>query len=852
MILKEYQKKAVRGLLSKTVEELNDNKQNSSIVFKAPTWSWKTIIMQNYLKAFSDSELMWEFCFLWISVNDLSNQSKASFEKNLEWSNLHFSLLSDIENKEIKNNEILFINWESIRSVDKSSWEWKVLAMKDNERDENLPTYLKNTHKSWRKVILIVDESHRSLDTPKAQELIKNFIKPVLQIEVSATPDSKKIDQYENVKIQDVINEWMIKKEILVNESLTDLADIDDDTDKIILDLAFHKQRKLLNTYKEIWSNVKPLVLIQLPSETNWWKWTIWNDNDINPQKLSRVIKILKEDYNLTFDNQRLAIWLSKDKTNKELVDIENSPVEALIFKQAIATGWDCPRAQILVMFREIKTKAFEIQTVWRILRMPEWKHYKNEVLNKAYVYTDLKKAEIGIWETAKNLIKSYIWIRDNDLYKYFSLQSFYKKRADYKDIWLSFYNILAKALVNKVDWDFRDIARIDNLLKLEKIIDTSDKEIINSILSDWKILVDIDDHTWDKIIAKSEIETRTQEELIKLTFDNFARNEVWPQFTNIARSYTKIIEWLYYSLDYYFFWKSKTKLYYQKLILNNKDFFIEALKDAKDIYVDIRKQEVKWRKQEDNKPYIWSIPSSQWFTEKSKIIDYKKNILKPSYINFDSDWEKLFVEYYLEKSDIVDFWYKNWTASAEFFAVPYFDEFWEKQSFYPDFIVYFKSWVIWLFDPKSWFTLKDWNLKAKWLENYIKENTKKWKKIIWWLLEIKQISHTDTITMLINNKWNYSLENRADFTIFNDSYIQDYNFEEIAWVSKNYKNDIKDELDKLKKSLEVKNIEYTDFIKSQESNWDFDFEKRSELMSEISEIKSKISEKEVMFSELV
>jgi hypothetical protein len=33
-----------------------------------------------------------------------------------------------------------------------------------------------------------------------------------------------------------------------------------------------------------------------------------------------------------------LAIWLSKDKTNKELIDIEDSPVEVLIFKQAIAT----------------------------------------------------------------------------------------------------------------------------------------------------------------------------------------------------------------------------------------------------------------------------------------------------------------------------------------------------------------------------------------------------------------------------------------------------------------------------------------------------------------------------------
>ena len=845
MILKEYQKTAVKELLWASIKELNKNREISSIVFKAPTWSWKTIMMQNFLEKFSESELKDEYCFLWISVNDLSRQSKLSFEKNLEWSKLHFSNLSDIEDKELKNNEILFINWESIRSIDKSTWEWKVLAMKDNERDENLPTYLENTHNSWRKVILIVDEAHKSLDTPKAQELIKNFIKPVLQIEVSATPDSKDYEQKIEVEIDEVIKEWMIKKEVLVNEKLADLADLGSETDKIVIDLAFHKQRQLNQLYSSEWSNIKPLVLIQLPSIAK-------KTTDIDKTKLDRVIHILKQDYNLTFENQKLAIWLSEDKTNKELIDIENSPVEVLIFKQAIATGWDCPRAQILVMFREIKTITFEIQTVWRILRMPEWKHYESEILNKAYVYTDLPKAEIGIWETAKNLIKSQIWIRNKDLYKPFSLESFYKRRWDYKDIWFSFYNVLAETLVNIVDWEFNDFARSENLLKLEKRINTEEKEITSNILSDWKILVDIDNHTWEKIIAESEIETKTQEELIKLTFDNFARNEVWPQFTNIARSYTKIIEWLYYSLDYYFFWKSKTKLYYQKLILNNKDFFIETLKEAKDIYVDIRKEEVKNRKKEAENIYSWSIPSSQWFTEKSKIKNYAKNIIQPSFISFDSVWEELFVEHFLEKSPLVEFWYKNWTASEQFFAVPYIDEYWEKQSFYIDFIVYFKSWVIWLFDPKSWFTLKEWKLKAKWLEEYIKNNTKKGKKIIWWLIEANKITDTETVTMLINNTWNYTLENRKNFSVFNDSYIENYNFEEITWISENYKNRIKIEIDKLQNILISKKEEYENFIKSQKNSWDFDYKKRSELINEINDIEKNIWDKEKILNELV
>lgn len=782
MLLKNYQKQATKELLSASIKELNKSISSTpfsiggkgwdrgiSIVFKALTWSWKTVVMQNFLRDLSESNLKDEFAFLWISVNDLSKQSKQSFEKNMIWSKLKFSTLSDIQDKEIKNNEILFINWESIRSIDKQSWEWKVLAMKDNEKDENLPIYLKNTHKNTRKIILIVDESHKSLDTPKAQELIMNYIKPILQIEVSATPDSKDYNQKVEINIDDVISEWMIKKEILINENLESFADKNLETDKLIMQMSLNKQKELKEAYcrecrtafptslTTMQNHISPLLLIQLPSESK-------KTSEIDKTKLERIINILDQDYNINFENQKLAIWLSEDKTNKELIDLPDSKVEVLIFKQAIATGWDCPRAQILVMFREIKTITFEIQTVWRILRMPEQKHYKNEILNKAYVYTDLEKAEISIWQTAKNLIKNIIAYRKEELYKNFSLKSVYKKRIDYKDIWFSFYNNLAKTFVDFVDWNFSEFERNNNLIKLEnyKNFQINDIEITNKIISDWKILVDIDNHTWEKVFALNTVEAKTEEELVKMQFDNFARNQVWPQFTNIARSYTWVIEALYYSLDYYFFGKHKTRLFYQKLILSNKEFFINLLNKAKDNYLPIRKKEIEDKKQENEKNIIWTIPKIQAFSENAKIYDYKKNILNPCYLSLDSENEKLFIENYLENNDKIDFWYKNWTSSETFFAIPYTDNFWEINSFYPDFIVYFKNQTIWIFDPKSWFTLSEWVNKAIWLEKYILEQNKCWKKIIWWLVEVRKIK--EEVSFLINKVWNYNLENREDF----------------------------------------------------------------------------------------
>lgn len=826
MILKEYQKNAVKELLSSCVKELNKN-NTTSIVFKAPTGSGKTIMMQNFLRDFVWANILGDFAFIWVSVNDLSKQSKASFERNLEGTNLIFSQLSDIKDKILQKNEILFINWESIRSVSKETWEWKVLAMKDNEKDENLPTYLQNTHDAGIKIILIVDESQRALEAQRAQELIQNYIKPSLQIEVSATPNSKDYSHKIEVNISDVIKEEMIKKEILVNEKLSEFNPWDLETDRLIIEIAIKKQKELTQAYQEINSQVKPLLLIQLPSESK-------QVSELDKTKMQRVIQILKENYDITFENQKLAIWLSDDKTNKDLIDIDNSPVEILIFKQAIATGWDCPRAQILVMFREIKSVVFEIQTIGRILRMPEQKHYSNEILNKAYVYTDYQRAEIWIWETAKNLIKNLIGVRNNELYKEFRLPSFYKKRSDYKDLGLSFYNVLAETFVNKIWWEYSEFKRIENLVKLEKIINTTDLEIHQSILSDGKILVDIDSHTWEKIIAESEITTHSEEELIKLTFDDFARNQVWPQFTNISRSYKSVIEGLYFTLDYYFYSKSKQRLFYQKLILRNKDFFIELLNEAKNIYKPIRDTEVVGKKQQQETDYIWTIPTSQWFSDTAIKKDYSKNVFTPSYIQKDSENEVVFIEEYLEKSSQVLFWYKNGDNSQEFFWIPYIDNSWEKRTFYPDFIVYFRSWVIWIFDPKDGITLTSHETqeKAKALENYTIQLNKRWYKIISWI--IKKVWEWDYTNFMINKSWDIDFWINSHFNIFNDAYIWNYDFSVFETVSKEYLESIQNEIVNLEKNLVIKQKEFEIFIQEQKNNWDFDFIKRQELQKEM------------------
>jgi len=45
---------------------------------------------------------------------------------------------------------------------------------------------------------------------------------------------------------------------------------------------------------------------------------------------------------------------------------------------------------------------------------------------------------------------------------------------------------------------------------------------------------------------------------------------------------------------------------------------------------------------------------------------------MEPCFLDLDSKQEKYFIEEFLEKSELVEFWFKNGTNSEIFFGIPY------------------------------------------------------------------------------------------------------------------------------------------------------------------------------------
>lgn len=168
----------------------------------------------------------------------------------------------------------------------------------------------------------------------------------------------------------------MIAAGISINEGVSVAIEENNrlDDDLLLLDLADKKRKEIQEEYDRRGLKIRPLVLIQFPNGYEEW--------------IERVKQALN-DLGYPSTSGLVVSWFSGDHPdNPNEIKKMDGQYAFLLFKQAIATGWDCPCAKILVKLREGGTERFNIQTVGRMRRMPERKHYNCPPSDNCYVYT--------------------------------------------------------------------------------------------------------------------------------------------------------------------------------------------------------------------------------------------------------------------------------------------------------------------------------------------------------------------------------------------------------------------------------------------------------------------------------
>lgn len=754
--LKKYQGDAVENIVNKSIAFLTLDiykEKMPRILFKSPTGSGKTVMMSFVIDKLID-ESADDLCFVWVSVGGLAKQSKESLEEKIGGGQVSFSFLENITDKTIKQNEILFLNWEQIHSKankdndekDIKKGDYTNVFMRDNETNRNLDNFCKNVREENRKIVLIIDESQLNM-TENTIKIIEEIIKPSLQIDVTATP--KSTSEYLDIVTVDlgtVKEAGMIKRNIAINIDVTK-KDLEKSGDQFILDKAIEKRIELLESFRSLDKKINPLVIIQLPNDSEKMSAT-------DESKIEFVEKYLAKK-GMDYKNKKLAKWLNgTNKENLEKITELDNEVEFLIFKLAIAKGWDCPRAHILVKFREVKSETFEIQTVGRIMRMPEVKHYDIEELNTAYVYVNLE--EININQECIDYLKTKEATRIES-YENIDLESNYLIRGDFNNLLLEYRRYFYDSFMEKLGGDLNILEKEKNLnkLKSQKSTDGSffsfdtndyfDKILIN------KSIVKIDEVQNLKADKKDKIKKSDDE--VNKKFEKFLKDSC--EDFNAAKSVENLKQSMYLFFENYLGLENKKDV--QKLVLNNQSFFSIILNNSIKEYFKNREKVQKSFKLNT----YWNVSKDDLYQKDSALKDYSKCVMSPVYVIEKWKTEIGFIENYLEINKNIVWWYKNGDSKNEKYFGIKVETTGTKSTFYPDFIVMYSDSRVGIFDTKSGQTAtsEDTKNKAVALQKYIKEQNENGKNIFGGILR----------PVDDNKVWQINTDNNYDSSSWNN-----------------------------------------------------------------------------------
>ncbi len=661
----DFQEQAIMKLIDLTSKA--DSKQ--TIVMKAPTGSGKTIILIDYIDTYL-TNISDNTAFIWLcpgkgNLEEQSREKMMKFAPGRVTQNLFDALLNGFT-----PGSTTFINWELVTKRGNT-------AIRDSER-KNLFDRIADAYRLGMEFIVIIDEEH-SNNTAKAKNIIDAFASKNI-VRVSATAIENKRYEFFEIDEVDVIGAGLITKALYVNEGIEDNIEITDDYD-YLLELADEKRKAISDRYKEIGKNIRPLVLIQFPNG--------------QPETIVAVEQKL-ESMGYSYDNGMVSKWMSEDK--KDLPDnlTENDGIPVfLLMKQAISTGWDCPRAKILVKLREGMSESFEIQTIGRIRRMPEAKHYEDDLLDFCYVYTFDEKYKAGLlsemdkaYETRRLFLK--------DKCKTFTLE---KELRDLDFNGLGEREVLLKIYDSLIDKYGLTNSIADNKLRLQAAGYSFGDEIIGRALHGEFVRTDMISESKSFYTTRKRVNTHKHG--IELLHSVDAIKSIVGMTTAKVKT---ILERL--------FRKGGSK--YKKILsLETKEFYAFVINNEHLLKEEFREVTATMSQQINlvlsPKKAVFRIPE-QDFYKYDPGVKNETEYLSNAYHEYTSGYatslvrstSEMLFEQYCETRDDIEWVYKNGDAGQQYFSIVYMDGLQNQWLFYADYIVMKEDGTVWIIETKG------------------------------------------------------------------------------------------------------------------------------------------------------
>lgn len=324
-------------------------------------------------------------------------------------------------------------------------------------------------------------------------------------------------------------------------------------------------------------------------------------------------------------------------------------------------------------------------------MRMPEQRHYREEILNRGYIYTNLRSIEVKKEEYNPNIIKH---LKANRIPGYTPIEqeSYYKARVDYGDVTASFAAVF-EAVANKVFGITESSSIITNKKAIqERGVDLDIKRYEQEIIADTAIDAKSIDELSGTVKPDELAKLNVAVDELAVFFDQTIASNLGP-FRNIKRSVPSIRSAIYQWFNKYLDaedW-SEPSFFTQKVFMDeqNRKIFEVILAKAIEKYKQVKEGEVRKWVEETEERYPYELPTEQFYNQHTdELVKVNGYAHEPCYLSIErSNPEREFETFLNTHHKKIAWWWKNGENKKDFFGVKY-----ELNgtifTFYPDYLV--------------------------------------------------------------------------------------------------------------------------------------------------------------------
>lgn len=411
--LKDYQETAAAALvrhLRRSTERANDEKY--ACVLSAPTGSGKTAIMTAVMERLLDGDETEtgdpDTTFLWVTdAPELNEQSKKKIlaTSDVFTPNRVETIDTDFNQPTFDPGKTYFLNTQKLgakttytRTGDGRTYTlWETISRTASERPQNF--------------FLVIDEAHKGIGRARSevleattiiQRLIlggNGVVAPPLLVGISATParfntlletvtDRVRLPVTQ-ISPDDVRESGLLKDDIILWHTKTNGS-----SDWALLREAAKKLKSYEKAWRELserekWEIVRPILVVQVLDGSG--KKASNTDLGTALSEVERVLGKLPPGAVAHCFQEQGAVEFAPGRSVPKVQpsDIQDhEAVRVVFFKMALNTGWDCPRAEVMMSFRRAVDHTLIAQLVGRMVRTPRAARIlSDEFLNSVSLY---------------------------------------------------------------------------------------------------------------------------------------------------------------------------------------------------------------------------------------------------------------------------------------------------------------------------------------------------------------------------------------------------------------------------------------------------------------------------------